>query len=140
MVSSAFDTSRDEEFQSELLSSFMQAGPETLNALRKALQDFTKSQDESNRPPPLLELPLLLPLPLLLLPPLLLLLLLLLLPPPLSSLEQDAAKTLTAASAAAPAKVRNLNRGESRITITLPVLVMGGRSLPMQGDASVSFP
>jgi len=56
MVSSAFDTSRDEEFQSELLSSFMQAGPETLNALRKALQDFTKSQDESNRPPPLLEL------------------------------------------------------------------------------------
>jgi CheY-like chemotaxis protein len=56
MVSPAFDTSRDEEFQSELLSSFMQSGPETLNALRKALQDFTKSQDESNRPPPLLEL------------------------------------------------------------------------------------
>jgi DNA-binding response OmpR family regulator len=56
LSAAAVETSRDQEFQSELLTSFMQSGPETLNALRKALQDFTKAQPESNRPPPLLEL------------------------------------------------------------------------------------
>src|SRR5258706_4153857 len=56
LMGAGMDTSRDEEFQSELLTSFMQSGPETLNALRKALQDFTKAQPETNRPPPLLEL------------------------------------------------------------------------------------
>jgi len=52
----AVDVTRDKEFQSELLGAFMQSGPDTLNALRKALQDFTKSQPESNRSPALLEL------------------------------------------------------------------------------------
>ena len=56
LSAAAVETSRDQEFQSELLTAFMQSGPETLNALRKALQDFTKAQPESNLPPPLLEL------------------------------------------------------------------------------------
>src|SRR3954464_7721548 len=56
LTAAALDTSRDQEFQSELLTAFMQSGPETLNALRKALQDFTKTQPESSRPPSLLEL------------------------------------------------------------------------------------
>jgi len=56
LIAPAADTSDDDEFQNELLTSFMQSGTETLNALRKALQDFTKAQPETNRPPPLLEL------------------------------------------------------------------------------------
>src|SRR5439155_10287407 len=56
LIGPAVDSSGDEEFQNELLTSFMQSGAETLNALRKALQDFTKAQPETNRPPPLLEL------------------------------------------------------------------------------------
>jgi DNA-binding response OmpR family regulator len=51
-----WDAERDEEFQSELLKSFMQAAPETLAGLRKALPEFTKAQDEAGRLPPLLEL------------------------------------------------------------------------------------
>ena len=50
----AVEATRDKEFQSELLNSFMQTGPETLNALRKALQDFTKAQPDSSRSPSLL--------------------------------------------------------------------------------------
>jgi DNA-binding response OmpR family regulator len=50
------ETTRDEEFQSELLVSFMNASPDALAGLRKALQEFTKAQDEANRLPPLLEL------------------------------------------------------------------------------------
>ena len=56
LAATAGDSARDDEFQSELLSSFMQSGPETLGALRKALQDFTKAQPDTNRPAPLLEL------------------------------------------------------------------------------------
>ena len=56
LIAPAADTSDDDEFQNELLTSFMQSGTETLNALRKALQDFAKAQPETNGPPPLLEL------------------------------------------------------------------------------------
>jgi DNA-binding response OmpR family regulator len=44
------------QYQSELLSSFIRTAPDTLGALRKALQEFTKAQDEPSRLPPLLEL------------------------------------------------------------------------------------
>ena len=53
---STLDADRDEEFQSELLTSFMETAPETLGGLRKALPEFTKAQDEAGRLPPLLEL------------------------------------------------------------------------------------
>lgn len=56
VTAAALDTAGDAEFQSELLTSFMQAGPERLNGLRKTLQDFTKAQDNTSRHPPLLEL------------------------------------------------------------------------------------
>jgi DNA-binding response OmpR family regulator/HPt (histidine-containing phosphotransfer) domain-containing protein len=56
LTSAAAEATRDQEFQTELLSSFMQTGPETLNGLRKALQDFTKAQPDANRSPSLLEL------------------------------------------------------------------------------------
>jgi len=56
LKTAAAEATRDQEFQSELLSSFMQTGPETLNGLRKALQDFTKAQPDSTRSPSLLEL------------------------------------------------------------------------------------
>ncbi len=45
----------DEQFQAELLQSFLASAPETLAALRKSMQDFSKIQDESARLPLLLE-------------------------------------------------------------------------------------
>lgn len=54
----AAETARmnDDEFQADLLHSFLQAAPDTLAGLRKSLQDFSKAQDETSRQPPLLEL------------------------------------------------------------------------------------
>lgn len=46
----------DEEFQAELLQTFLQMAPDSFNSLRKSLQDFSKAQDESSRVPHLLEL------------------------------------------------------------------------------------
>ncbi len=48
--------SDDAEFQAEMNSAFIQAKPEILAGLRKALQDFSKAQDEQARLPHLLEL------------------------------------------------------------------------------------
>ncbi len=53
---SRVNTAGDDEFQAELLVSFMRSAPDTLTGLRKALQEFTKAQDEPGRLPPLLEL------------------------------------------------------------------------------------
>lgn len=50
------DTTDDAEFQAELLETFMANASETLGGLRRALQEFTKAQDESARLPHLLEL------------------------------------------------------------------------------------
>jgi len=50
------DQSRDVEFQTEVVDSFMQTATENLTALRKALQEFTKAQNETTRSAPLLEL------------------------------------------------------------------------------------
>ena len=49
-------TAGDDEFQAELFQTFMEAGPETIGGLRKALQEFTKTQDEASRLPQLVEL------------------------------------------------------------------------------------
>jgi DNA-binding response OmpR family regulator/HPt (histidine-containing phosphotransfer) domain-containing protein len=49
-------TDRDVEFQSELLMAFMATSQDTINALRKAMQEFTKTQDETLRLPKLLDL------------------------------------------------------------------------------------
>jgi DNA-binding response OmpR family regulator len=46
----------DEEFQAELQQTFVEAAPENLKALRRALQDFSKTQDDETRMPHLLEL------------------------------------------------------------------------------------
>ena len=46
----------DAEFQAEMNSAFIQAKPEILTGLRKALQDFSKAQDDQTRLPHLLEL------------------------------------------------------------------------------------
>ena len=46
----------DSAFQSELHEAFVKAKPETMGALRKLLQDFTKATDEKLRLPHLLEL------------------------------------------------------------------------------------
>ncbi len=46
----------DEQFQSELLHTFIESAPETLNGLRRTLQEFSKAQDDTSRQPPLLEL------------------------------------------------------------------------------------
>jgi len=48
--------SDDAEFQAEMNSAFIQAKPEILAGLRKALQDFSKAQDDQARLPHLLEL------------------------------------------------------------------------------------
>jgi DNA-binding response OmpR family regulator/HPt (histidine-containing phosphotransfer) domain-containing protein len=48
--------SDDAEFQAEMNSAFIQAKPEILAGLRKALQDFSKAQDDQSRLPHLLEL------------------------------------------------------------------------------------
>jgi len=50
------DPAHDSEFQSELFQTFMEAAPETLAVLRRTMQDFSKTQDEANRMPHLLEL------------------------------------------------------------------------------------
>jgi len=49
-------TDRDVAFQSELLTAFMATSQDTINALRKAMQEFTKTQDETLRLPKLLDL------------------------------------------------------------------------------------
>jgi DNA-binding response OmpR family regulator len=49
-------SSEDSTFQAELCQNFMAAKNETLAALRKHLQDFTKATDEKAREPHLLEL------------------------------------------------------------------------------------
>ncbi len=49
-------TAGDDEFQAELFQTFMEAGPETIGGLRKAMQEFTKTQDEAARLPQLVEL------------------------------------------------------------------------------------
>ena len=48
--------SDDAEFQAEMNLAFTQAKPEILAGLRKALQDFSKTQDDQTRLPHLLEL------------------------------------------------------------------------------------
>lgn len=48
--------SDDAEFQAEMNEAFIQAKPEILAGLRKALQDFSKAQDDQSRMPHLLEL------------------------------------------------------------------------------------
>ena len=48
--------SDDAEFQAEMNEAFIQAKPEILAGLRKALQDFSKAQDDQTRLPHLLEL------------------------------------------------------------------------------------
>jgi DNA-binding response OmpR family regulator len=50
------DSADDAEFQAELLQSFLDSAEETLGTLRRALQDFTKTQEDSSRLPHLLEL------------------------------------------------------------------------------------
>jgi CheY-like chemotaxis protein len=52
IVSSTFD---DDEFQHELRRTFVESAPETLASLRKVLQEFSKTQDESARLPQLME-------------------------------------------------------------------------------------
>ncbi|MBN2505679.1 MAG: response regulator [Verrucomicrobia bacterium] len=46
----------DEQFQAELLHAFLDSVPESLSAIRKALQEFSKAQDDHARREPLLEL------------------------------------------------------------------------------------
>jgi DNA-binding response OmpR family regulator/HPt (histidine-containing phosphotransfer) domain-containing protein len=48
--------SRDVEFQTEVVDSFIQTATENLTGLRKALQEFTKAQNETTRSAPLLDL------------------------------------------------------------------------------------
>jgi len=50
------DPVNDAEFQCELLQTFLSSAPDTLATLRKAMQDFSKAQDETNRLPHLTEL------------------------------------------------------------------------------------
>ena len=45
----------DEAFQTDLRSAFLESAPETLAALRKVMQEFTKTKDEANRLPQLME-------------------------------------------------------------------------------------
>lgn len=47
---------REEEFQNDLLRNFQEKAPETLATLRKAMQEFIKTQEETQRLPHLLEL------------------------------------------------------------------------------------
>ncbi len=56
LVAAGADGGGDAEFQSELLGSFMQVGPERLTGLRKSLQEFTKAADDASRSTPLLDL------------------------------------------------------------------------------------
>jgi DNA-binding response OmpR family regulator/HPt (histidine-containing phosphotransfer) domain-containing protein len=51
-----WDDAKEEEFQSELFTSFQRTASDTLAGLRKALQEFTKAADDATRLPPLLEL------------------------------------------------------------------------------------
>jgi DNA-binding response OmpR family regulator len=46
----------DAAFQADLLQTFMDTAPEILGGVRKALQDFSKAQDETSRLPHVLEL------------------------------------------------------------------------------------
>lgn len=46
----------DAKFQAELLKTFLDSAPDTLTQLRKGMQEFTKTQDESSRLPHVLEL------------------------------------------------------------------------------------
>ena len=55
-VSAQLSTDRDAEFQTELRNAFMATSQDTINALRKAMQEFTKTQDENLRLPKLLDL------------------------------------------------------------------------------------
>ncbi len=50
------NTDRDAEFQAELMNAFLGGSTDTVNNLRKAMQEFTKAQDDSVRMPKLLEL------------------------------------------------------------------------------------
>ncbi len=52
----ATDSVNDAEFQAELLQTFMETSSETLTAIRKSMQEFSKAQDEAARLPHLLEL------------------------------------------------------------------------------------
>jgi DNA-binding response OmpR family regulator/HPt (histidine-containing phosphotransfer) domain-containing protein len=56
MPAPTLDTEDDAEFQAELLRTFLDNSSETLSALRRAMQDFAKNQEESTRLPHLLEL------------------------------------------------------------------------------------
>jgi DNA-binding response OmpR family regulator/HPt (histidine-containing phosphotransfer) domain-containing protein len=49
-------TDRDAEFQAELHKTFMETSQDTIQNLRRAMQDFTKGQDDTARLPKLLEL------------------------------------------------------------------------------------
>jgi DNA-binding response OmpR family regulator/HPt (histidine-containing phosphotransfer) domain-containing protein len=49
-------TDRDAEFQAELHKTFMETSQDTIQNLRRAMQDFTKTQDDTARLPKLLEL------------------------------------------------------------------------------------
>lgn len=50
------DTQDDAAFQADLLKSFLESSTDTLASLRRALQEFTKAQDDANRLPPLMDL------------------------------------------------------------------------------------
>ena len=52
LVATTFD---DDEFQQELRRTFIESAPDTLAALRKVMQDFSKAQDEAARLPHLME-------------------------------------------------------------------------------------
>jgi DNA-binding response OmpR family regulator len=49
-------TERDAEFQAELYKTFMETSHDTIQTLRKGMQEFTKVQDDTARLPKLLEL------------------------------------------------------------------------------------
>jgi DNA-binding response OmpR family regulator len=55
-VGTKIDTSKDEEFQKDLLKLFLEKSAETLATLRRSMQDFIKTQQEEQRLPHLIEL------------------------------------------------------------------------------------
>jgi DNA-binding response OmpR family regulator/HPt (histidine-containing phosphotransfer) domain-containing protein len=56
IVAPELSTDRDAEFQAELHKTFMETSQDTITNLRRAMQDFTKAQDDTARLPKLLEL------------------------------------------------------------------------------------